>query len=765
MPHDRAPGLDDERPLMARRMRATLFAAVVSLGMTAANSAELPLLPMPANVTAATGAFNLAHAQIQASGTGERAAAERLRTLLTRSRGPNLGYAHRGQIHFHRDSQIVGGEAYRIVVTQRGVDVTASTDAGLYYGAETLWQLMASSLSEKRIPALTIDDRPAFAWRGVMLDSARHMQPVSYVKQLIDRMAMSKLNLLHWHLSDDQGWRIEIDRYPRLTSVGAWRQEAGAAGVDPRTGKPILYGGYYNKAQIREVVAFARSRHVTVVPEIDMPGHATAIVAAYPQLASIPKPPASPSHDWGILPNLLNADDATFTFIDNVLDEVMALFPGPFIHVGGDEAVKDQWKANPAIQAKINMLALKDEDALQGWFTARVGDYLAKHGRRLIGWDEILGGKVPANAAVMSWHGIDGAITAAKSGHDAVLAASPILYLDHLQSSSGDEPPGRAEIIEWRQLYDFDPLPAALTPAERRHILGLQANLWTEHVRTTDYADRMLWPRAAIVAELAWSNPKKDWTAFSRRLVAAMERWRAMGQGFNVVPLEPLATFSDGGSVFTARLRQPAAIGTLRYTIDGTRPSARSPAYAQAISLKPGTVLTVQPFADATPLGASRRWLIGPALLRSRTASEMELCTNAIPLRLEDDGPLVGKRAVHWADIMHPCWIWRGAPLSGASHIVAEVGRMPFNFSIGDDIKKITFKPPATPAGELEVRRDGCEGTLIAIIPLQPATLTAGVAELRGPLAAESGAHDLCMTFTQRGPDPFWVLDRLTLRP
>jgi hexosaminidase len=242
-------------------MRAALFAAVLSLGTTAANAAgpvsDPPLLPMPANVRVGTGSFSFSGAHIQASGAGERAAAERLRDLLGRSRGPSLRLAPYGRIRFRRDSKVAGAEAYRIAVGRDGVDVTASTDAGLYYGAETLWQLMTTG---SRIPALTIADQPAFAWRGVMLDSARHMQPVAYVKELIDRMAMSKLNLLHWHLSDDQGWRIQIDRYPRLTSVGAWRQEAGAAGMDPRTGKPILYGGYYTKEQIRDVVTFAGSR-------------------------------------------------------------------------------------------------------------------------------------------------------------------------------------------------------------------------------------------------------------------------------------------------------------------------------------------------------------------------------------------------------------------------------------------------------------------------------------------------------------------------
>jgi hexosaminidase len=742
-------------------MRATLFAAVVSLGMTAANSAELPLLPRPASVTLETGAFQLANAHIQASDKGERAAAERLRDLLARSGRPNVAFAHGGQIRFSRDSGIVGDEAYRIVVSPSGVDVAASRDAGLYYGAETLWQLMTAG---NRIPSVTIIDRPAFVWRGVMLDSARHIQPVAYVKQLIDRMAMSKLNLLHWHLSDDQGWRIQIDRYPRLTSVGAWRQEAGAAGLDPKSGKPVLYGGYYTKAQIRDVVAFARSRHVTIIPEIDVPGHATAIIAAYPELASIPNPPKSPSHDWGILPNLLNPDDATFTFLDNVLDEVMALFPGPFIHVGGDEAVKEQWKANPSIQAKIKALGLKDEDALQGWFTARIGEHLAKRGRRLVGWDEILGGKVPGDAVVMSWHGVDGAITAAKSGHDAVLAASPTLYLDHMQSDSGDEPPGRAEVITWRDLYNFDPAPGTLTPEERRHILGLQANLWTEHVRTTEYADRMLWPRVAIVAELAWSNPKRDWRDFSRRLVADMGRWQRMGLASDITPLEPESSFTGSDGAITAALRQPAGIGALRYTIDGTTPSVRSAAYSAPLTLKPGVTLAAQSFDSTTPVGSPRRWVIGAALTQTRSASEMELCGNAIPLRLEDDGATNGKRVVHWVDIMHPCWIWLGAPLGGIRRVIAEVGRLPFNFSIGEDIKKIVFAPPATPAGEFEVRRDGCNGELIATIPLASATATPGVARVDGSLSPQDGAHDLCMTFTQTGPDPFWVLDRLTLQ-
>jgi len=749
-------------------MRNVVLAAVLSFGMASASAAaplpisNLPVLPMPASVMRGTGSFRFAGARMEAVDAGERGAAERLRSLAVRSGGPAFGLAQNGRIRFHRDRSIDGAEAYRLSVTPSGVDIRASSDAGLYYGAETLWQLIASSRSGQ-IPAMTMVDSPAFGWRGVMLDSARHFQPVSYVEQLIDRMAMLKLNTLHWHLTDDQGWRIEIDRYPRLTSVGAWRQEAGAAGFDPTTGKPVLYGGYYSKADVRAVVAYARARHVTIVPEIEMPGHATAMIAAYPQLASIPNPPTAPSHDWGILPNLLNTNDSTFTFIDNVLDEVMALFPGRFIHLGGDEAAKDQWKANPAIQAKLHALGLKDQDTLQGWFTARVGKYLAKRGRRLIGWDEILQGEVPADAAIMSWHGLDGAVTAAKDGHDTVLAPAPTLYLDYRQSDSGDEPPGRGEMVDWRTLYNFDPSPASLSPEQRRHILGMQVNLWTEHVRTTDYADRMIWPRAAILAEIGWSNPKKDWPEFSARLVEAMARWTKLGLGYDLTPLEPEAAFASNGEGLKVTLRQPTAIGTLRYALNGV-PSPASPEYAGAITTPTGTKLSARSFLGEIPLGVPKQWTVTPQLLQTRTASEMDLCGNAIPLRLEADAPTRGTRIIHWVDIMHSCWIWRGASLDRVHQITAQVGRHPFNFSIGNDINAIQFDAPETPAGELLVHRDSCDGPLIARVPLAPAIDRSGDTTVSGSIDSTSGAHDLCLTFAQKGVDPFWVLDRLTLR-
>jgi len=266
------------------------------------------------------------------------------------------------------------------------------------------------------------------------------------------------------------------------------------------------------------------------------------------------------------------------------------------------------------------------------------------------------------------------------------------------------------------------------------------------------------------MAEIAWSNPKKDWPEFSHRLVAAMQRWQTIGEAFDLTPLEPLAAFSGNDDAVTATLTLPAQIGELRVTTDGSRPSARSPVYRGPLTLKPGTRFAAQAFDGATALAPPKQWTIEPQLLRTRTATEMELCGNAIPLRLEDDGPTAGKRLVHWVDVMHPCWIWRGAPLAGVTHLAAQVGRLPFNFAIGDDVNKIRFPPPATPAGELQIRRDSCDGPLIATIPLQSATRTSGDAEVSGPVSKSDGAHDLCMTFTQRGIDPFWVLDRLTLQ-
>jgi hexosaminidase len=326
-----------------------------------------------------------------------------------------------GAIAFGFDPEAPGAspESYEIEVSARGVRVAAREPRGLFYGAVTLWQLSSAQPLKDgglALPAILITDSPRFRWRGLMLDSVRHFQSPGFILRYLDWMALHKLNVLGWHLTDDQGWRLQIKRYPRLTGVGAWRVPQGRAAqrdIDPTTHRPRLYGGFYTQEQVRRIVAHAALRNITIVPEIDVPGHATAAIVAYPELGVTEVAPRAVPSDWGIYPNLFNVKESTFTFLEHVLDEVMALFPSQFIHTGGDEAVKDQWIASARVQARMRELGVPEEKALQGYFTHRLGEYLRAHGRRLVGWDEILEGDVPPDALVMSWRGVEGAIAAA----------------------------------------------------------------------------------------------------------------------------------------------------------------------------------------------------------------------------------------------------------------------------------------------------------------------------------------------------------------
>jgi hexosaminidase len=433
--------------------------------------------------------------------------------------------------------QSLQDEGYTLLVSPDGARVTARTPAGLFYGAVTLWQLFTEFPPQSgvaQIRAMQINDAPRFAWRGLMLDSARHYQSPEYIRLFIDRMAQHKLNVLHWHLTDDQAWRLEIKKYPKLTSVGAWRVPAGQASledIDPSTGKPRLHGGFYTQEQARDIVAYAATRHIKVVPEIEMPGHATAAIVAYPELGVPPfanKLKAVPE-EWGVFENLFNVEDSTFGFLEDVMTEVMAVFPSEYIHVGGDEAVKPQWEKSARVKARMKEFGVKDPHALQSYFIQRMGKFLDKNGRRLIGWDEILEGDLPSNATVMSWRGIDGAIAAAKAGHDTVLSPAPDLYLDHWQSA-GDLSPGRSDTLSLEMIYNFQPVPASIPEEQRKHILGLQANLWTEMMRTEERVTYMTFPRIAALAEVAWSPGSRiNWSDFQRRLEPQLKRYDKQG--------------------------------------------------------------------------------------------------------------------------------------------------------------------------------------------------------------------------------------------
>lgn len=526
----------------------------------ASASAAIAVIPAPRKVDAGSGVFALdANTRLE---FGDGVEGERLGSYLTdllqKTYGIGLGaggnVSQSNVIRFElTPEQSAAGpahpcaaalrascsaEGYSLVSSPSRIVISASDSRGLFYGAVTLWQLLSKQQDGFVVPVVTIEDAPRFGWRGLMLDSARHYQPPEFLRKFIDVMALHKLNVLHWHLTDDQAWRLEIRKYPRLTEVGAWRVPAGpaaAADIDPATGKQRLYGGFYSQQEVRDLVAYAKARNITIVPEIDMPGHASAAIAAYPKLAVIDRPSPQVPADWGVYPNLFNVEESTFQFLEDVLEEVVTLFPGEYIHVGGDEAVKDQWKASRRVQARMRELGAKDEHELQSYFIKRMERFLTARGRRLIGWDEILEGGLAPNATVMSWRGIDGAIAAAAAGHDTVLSPQPTLYFDRRPFDTPSSP-GRVELSTVEDVYAFDPVPAAIGEQQRKHILGVQANLWTEHIRTPDRVEFMAFPRAAAIAEVGWS-PSKDWTGFSERLPAQLQRYRVLDVGFAEEPL------------------------------------------------------------------------------------------------------------------------------------------------------------------------------------------------------------------------------------
>jgi hexosaminidase len=705
--------MEVRRAALAGCAVALLLASAAPVAASGAPPVPLAnLIPAPAHVTPGRGSF-LVGEHTRVSLPRDAAAAQVARNFieLIRARHPawldvdgrRRAPAHSIEFRLTAPVADASPEAYQLTVSAAGVVVSAPDARGLFYGAVTLWQLCTAGTATAHgitLGALHIADSPRFRWRGLMLDSARHFQSPDFVMRYIDWMALHKLNVLDWHLTDDQGWRLEIKKYPRLTEVGAWRVPAGRAAlrdIDPRSGRPHLYGGFYTQEDIRRIVAHAAARNVTIVPEIDMPGHASAAIVAYPQLGVTDHPPREVPADWGVYTNLFNVEESTFAFLEDVLNELMELFPGQYIHVGGDEAVKDQWQASARIQARMRELNVPSEKALQGYFTHRLDEYLRAHGRRLVGWDEILEAGLPADATVMSWRGVQGAISAAAAGHDTVLSPDPTLYLDHRQGRSPSEPPGRGTVETVADVYHFDPLPGPLS-GEAQHVLGLQANLWTEHVRTEERAAYMTWPRAAALAEVGWSAAARlDYADFLKRLPLEFERLRALG---------------------------------VHYSDDV--------------------------FAPVRRVAANQR----------HQSQDLNTCTDKLVLSLEDDAPIGGERAVFLIDIMNPCWILPAVELSQAPTLTAAVGQIPFNFQIGKDIEAIKLNTPHTPAGELEVRVDGCEGNPVALLSLAPAADNDAVTVLPAvALPRTPGVHDLCFKFTQRTLDPMWAIDWLQVSP
>jgi hexosaminidase len=650
-----------------------------------------------------------------------------------------------------------GEEDYTLDVTPQGIRVAARHEAGLFYGGITAWQLltpMPAGATQRSVPALHIEDHPRLAWRGLMLDVARHYLPPRSIEQLLDWMALHKLNVLHWHLTDDQGWRLEIRRYPKLTAVGAWR-------TDPDGTRS---GGFYTQAQVRALVRYAAARHISIVPELDMPGHAQAAIAAYPQLGSIGKrPPVSP--DWGVHPWLLNVDDSTFDFIDNVLGEVLELFPSPYIHVGGDEAIKDQWKASPGVQARMHALGIKDENALQGWFMQRLETWLQAHGRKLVGWDEIVDAGLPADATVMSWRGIAGGIAAARAGHDVVMSPAPTLYFDYLQGGGHDEPPGRLHPLTLAEVYAFDPLPRELDAAQARHIIGMQANLWTEHLATPEQVEHAAFPRLAAMAETAWSPAgTHDWADFQQRLLPMLERYRALGIRYAESAFCVTADrLPDGPGAARLTLSNQLALGEIRYTLDGSDPGPDSSLYQSPLRVELPARLRAAPYVDGHAIASVTRLDVDISTFLTHDSDALQDCSHQLPLRLA--GPLRpdGTREVLRVDVTDPCWRWPDAPLDGVKGIAVRVARLPWNFQLGHDNDKVVLHKTHSRYGELEVHGEGCAGPLLASLPLAADTARPAPQVLQASLTPPPGSHELCLYFTRHTPDPLWAIERVQL--
>jgi hexosaminidase len=741
-------------------------------------AAPLPLIPIPVSIEYRSGAFSLGPTTpilVPRADEGAAAAARYLGGLLGRVRGlhpvirPVASVAAAAAIVFERRTGLAE-EGYELEVAPGRVTVAATTDAGLFYGAVTLWQLVPAGHGPVALAALSIHDQPAYRWRGLMLDSARHFQSPEFIRRLIDGMALNKLNVLHWHLTDDQGWRLEIGRYPALTTVGAFRVPAGAAArhdIDAATGKPRLYGAFYRQATVRALVAYASAQHIMIIPEIEMPGHASAAIAAYPELGVAPVHLDAVPADWGVYPHLINADEATCVFFENVLAEVVALFPGPYVHLGGDEVVKTEWQQSPPTRARAQALGLPGTDALHGYLVQRMGRFLAAHGRRLVGWDEILEPGLSTDATILSWRGLDGAITAAKRGNDTVVSPDPGVYLDHRQSGAADEPPGRVIPLSLGDLYRFNPQPPGLDPTEAKHVLGLQADLWTEHVRTDERAGLATFPRAAALAEVGWSpGARRDWDDFLARLGASLGHYRLLGVPFADTEFAVRAgrRYEATGGAVEVTLSTLAGRGEIRYTTDGSEPSPASPRYEAALTLATPLELRANSFAAGAALATSRSYRLDATDARRRSSHALELCTQNVALALEVDGLNTAPRPVVRLDIMNPCWIYRGADLSAPRTLTAAVGEVPFNYQIGADLAKVRVGDARTAAGELEVRIDGCDGVPVAVIPLGAAAERTGVSTLApATLPVLPGRHELCLRFARPAFDPMWALDWVAL--
>ena len=567
----------------AAQSGGTVAPAPAAASAAATLPSRYPLVPWPAALEPAAGEFRIDAATRIALGDDNaelRAIARDLAVALHDATGLAVPVGAPGggsTIELRIDGTVAAPEGYRLVVTPAGITVSAPAPAGLFYGMQTLRQLLPAGPGAARaIPAVTIEDAPRFQYRGMHLDVGRHFFPVAFIKRYIDLLATYKINTFHWHLTEDQGWRIQIERYPRLTEVGAFRRETvvGHGGSDvPLQYDGTRYGGFYTQDEIREVVAHAASRYVTIIPEIELPGHSVAALAAYPELACT-QGPFEVMTKWGVSDDIYCPTEQTFEFLQNVLTEVMALFPGEYIHIGGDEAPKKRWEESPVAQDVIRRERLADEHELQSWFIRRIETFLNANGRKLIGWDEIMEGGLSSTATLMFWRNwatvpvgpdstrVSAAKVAVNRGNDIIMTPNNVLYFDHYQADPAGEPLAFGGFSTLRDVYAYDPVPEDFTTDEARRVIGAQANMWTEYIKTPGQVEYMLLPRMLALAEVVWSpRYARDWASFALRVPPRLESLDALDVNYRRPYDGTLATPSSRATPTAAD--RPRVIGYL----------------------------------------------------------------------------------------------------------------------------------------------------------------------------------------------------------
>ncbi len=517
------------------------------------------------------------------------------------------------------DTGLTGDESYTLEVNRRKIHIRSFSPAGIFYGLQTVRQLLPPEFESQElvkdiswdIPCVYIEDYPRFEWRGMHLDVSRHFFPVEFVKRYIDLISMHKMNTFHWHLVDDQGWRIEIRKYPKLTGVGAWRvdheDKPWNAREPQKTGEVATYGGFYTQDEIRDIVKYAAERYVTIVPEIEMPAHVSSALAAYPQYSctgnAITVPPGGL---WPLTDIYCAGKDETFEFLEDILTEVMELFPSEYIHVGGDEADKTEWEKCPDCQKRIREEGLKDEAELQSYFIKRIEKFLSANNRKLIGWDEILEGGLAPGAAVMSWRGMEGGIEAARSSHHVVMSPGTHCYFDYYQGDPSTEPRAIGGYTTLKKVYSFNPVPENLSEDKTKYIMGAQANLWTEYIQNGDHAEYMVLPRMTALAEVLWlSQDKLDWKDFSRRINSFFKRFDIMGLNYSKgsyrVDME--ATYDEQDETVKVIMESEFPNAEIHYTLDGSEPDNNSEIYLEPINLQLTTEIKAALFIEGESAG------------------------------------------------------------------------------------------------------------------------------------------------------------------